>query len=214
MAAGVSGRAPIEPRRRRTRLPRLLAVTCLLAVAASCSVRTQSDPEVIDKREVPFGLANDEAPDTDAPTSTQGQDFAVYLLGPGGAVTRTVRTGDGAATPARSLRSLLRGATDVETAFGLGSAIPSGTTLRSVAVKGDLATVDLEGALDRAVGADRIDALAQIVYTLTELPPIARVRFELDGEPIEVPTRDGELTSRPVTRADYALEGASSITRP
>ncbi len=86
--------------------------------------------------------------------------------------------------------------------------------LRSITVDGDRATVDLRGALDRAVGADRIDALAQMVYTLTELPPITRVRFELEGEPIEVPTRDGELTSRAVTRADYAPEGASSVTRP
>ncbi len=78
-----------------------MTVACVLVVATSCSVRTQSDPEVIDKRQVPFGLTHDEAPDTDAPTSSRGQDLVVYLLAPGGAVTRIVRSGEGAPTPTR-----------------------------------------------------------------------------------------------------------------
>ncbi|HEX6312359.1 MAG TPA: GerMN domain-containing protein, partial [Acidimicrobiia bacterium] len=46
-------------------------------------------------------------------------------------------------------------------------------------------------------------ALAQIVYSLTELEPGVRVQFLVDGEPVEVPRGDGVLTRRPVDRDDY-----------
>jgi spore germination protein GerM len=39
----------------------------------------------------------------------------------------------------------------------------------------------------------------------TGIPGVDRVRFEVDGEPAEIPRGDGTLTNRPVGRGDYAL---------
>ncbi|HEX2849142.1 MAG TPA: GerMN domain-containing protein, partial [Acidimicrobiales bacterium] len=46
---------------------------------------------------------------------------------------------------------------------------------------------------------EQVLALAQIVFTLSEIPDVARVQFTLAGSPIEVPTPAGSTTG-PVTR--------------
>ena len=45
--------------------------------------------------------------------------------------------------------------------------------------------------------------LAQVVYTLTQFPTVQGVRFELDGEPVEVFSGEGVVLSEPVARDDY-----------
>lgn len=185
----------------------VLLLTLAVGVAgAGCSVRTQSDPESIDRRDVPFGLTDDTAPSGSDPIPALGVDSAIYLFGPDGLVPVTRRT-DTAAGPRRVLRMLLNGPTDDETRLGLSTAIPTGTTLRGIRVKGRRATVDLGPEFARATVPGRVRAIAQIVFSLTQISPIAELQFELEGRRIEVPTGGGELTDRPVTRADYGPTG-------
>jgi germination protein M len=84
-----------------------------------------------------------------------------------------------------ALEQLLAGPTDAERAAGLTTALPADGHVVDVAIANGTATVDLSGALDDA-------ARAQVTYTLTQFPTIARVVLRVDGQP-----------APPVTRADY-----------
>ncbi len=46
--------------------------------------------------------------------------------------------------------------------------------------------------------------LGQLVYTLTQFPTVKRVRFSLDGAPVNVFSSEGIVLDHPVGRADYA----------
>jgi spore germination protein GerM len=76
-----------------------------------------------------------------------------------------------------------------------------------VKVAGGMATVRLDRSLVAADVREQILALAQLVYTLTELPGISAVQFSFDDQPAEVPTAEGSLKTGAVTRADYAAVG-------
>ena len=64
-------------------------------------------------------------------------------------------------------------------------------------------TVDLTGAGDAPAGQQSRRAVGQIVLTATSLPGVRAVLLTHDGEPLEAPLPSGELTSSPLTAADY-----------
>ena len=67
-----------------------------------------------------------------------------------------------------------------------------------------VATIELNGGDASNSGAEgQALGVAQIVYTLTGLPGIGRVRLVVDGQTSEVPRRDGTLSKQPVSRSDY-----------
>lgn len=87
------------------------------------------------------------------------------------------------------MRSLLAGPS-TEFAAALATAIPRGTTLgfRSVSIQGATASVPLApGAI--SVGAElRQSLLAQIVWTLSNLPQVVQVRVTIDADVLDSPT--------------------------
>jgi N-acetylneuraminic acid mutarotase len=58
--------------------------------------------------------------------------------------------------------------------------------------------------------------LAQVVYTLTQFPTVRRVRFALDGTPVNVFSSEGIVLDHPVGRGDYAnlAGGTTAATTP
>jgi len=105
------------------------------------------------------------------PTET-AKALTIYLLRNGkvAPVSRTVVTGRGVG--AAALRELLKGpSADDE---GLETAIASGTELRSLAITGGVASVELSKPLPQD------DAVAQVVYTLTRFPTVKRVDIGAD----------------------------------
>jgi spore germination protein GerM len=64
-------------------------------------------------------------------------------------------------------------------------------------------TVDLSEQFVTLGGSAQLIALAELVYTATGRPGVGQVSFTLEGEPTQVPTGDGELSSDPLTRSDY-----------
>ena len=86
----------------------------------------------------------------------------------------------------------------------LGTAIPSGTQLLSVSVKDGLADVNLSAQFENAA-PDLLQLLrvAQVVYTLTELPKVNAVRFRIHGAPQPVVDPDGVAHER-VGRGRYS----------
>jgi len=192
-----------------TRLRTLVAVLGVVAVASACGVRSQSSPSAIEHDDVPFGLLDPDAgtatPDTPGPAAGR---VTVYLVGPDGLlpVEREVARPGG---PRRAIRALIAGPTTEESAAGVQSALDAEASELSVQRAGRIIQVELHEGFFTEGGA-QIVALAQVVYTLTELEPRVRVQFLLDGEPAEVPRGDGVLTNRPVDRSDYSALGPAA----
>lgn len=102
------------------------------------------------------------------------------------------------------LQVLLSGPTETELAGGLRTAISTQSNIASVSADGNTAVVDLTATFVEVGGAEQILALAQLVLTATATPGITNVRFQLEGQGVEVPRADGTLSSGPLTASDYA----------
>jgi spore germination protein GerM len=112
--------------------------------------------------------------------------------------------------------ALLAGPTAAEQASGLGSAVPDGTRLLGIAIRDGVATVDLTSEYQSGGGSSSMQTrLGQVVYTLTQFPTVQKVRFRLDGTPVNVFSSGGIVLDHPVGRADYAnLLPAIEVTKP
>jgi spore germination protein GerM len=84
------------------------------------------------------------------------------------------------------------------------SAIPPGTQIRSVAVKGDGIYVDLSSEFAKGGGsAGIIGRLAQVLYTASSLDSNAAVWIQVDGEPLTSIGGEGLEIPQPLTRQTF-----------
>ena len=105
-----------------------------------------------------------------------------------------------------ALTALLDGPNNAELGArpAMFTAIPEGTRLLGLRIEGGIATVNLSREFESGGGsASVLGRLAQVVFTLTQFPTIQGVKFELDGEPVEVFSGEGVVLSEPVGRDDY-----------
>lgn len=172
----------------------LLAFVALLATG--CGIESQPDPVAVDGAALPAErVAAEDADPASAPDAT-----LVYLvngdrLQP---VSRSERD-----TVAGALTALLEGPRDTETAFGLRSAVPAGTRLLGATVQGGVARIDLSQEFTTIVGEEYLLALAQIVFTAVDTDSADAVTIAIEGQLVPVARADGQLSTGPVTRADY-----------
>jgi spore germination protein GerM/N-acetylneuraminic acid mutarotase len=111
-----------------------------------------------------------------------------------------------------ALEALLDGPTEAERAAGVSTQIPPGTRLLGVSVGNGVATVDLTSEYQSGGGSLSMQVrLGQVVYTLTQFPTVQRVRFELDGAPVNVFSSEGIVLDHPVGRSDYAELSAAAV---
>lgn len=108
-------------------------------------------------------------------------------------------------TPATAaVRALLRGPTSLERARGLGSAVPRGTTLLGLTIRGGVATADLSRRFESGGGTASMQArLAQLVYTLTAIDGVDGVALRLVGRSVRVFSSEGLILDRPLTRTSF-----------
>jgi hypothetical protein len=120
---------------------------------------------------------------TSAPSEAPSS-FTVYFLRAGkvAPVGRSVVTGP--RIGAAAVRELLAGPTSED--LNVVTAIPAGTELESLAIRGGVASVQLS----RQLTTDA--ALAQLVYTLTQFPTVRRVAVGIDRRPVGRPAFEQE----------------------
>ena len=186
---------------RRALAALLIAV---MAVLVACGVPAdETQPREIATDDVQFDLL---APSSTSTSTTVGpggeQSVEVFLLrneqlAP---VPRSVPAGSDARDV---IRILLGGTQGNETTRGYGTAIPDGTDLLGTSLDAGTLTLDLSEELNAVQGERQMIAIAQMVFTATELAGIDGVRFQIEGEPVEVPKGDGTSTSAPVRQSDY-----------
>jgi hypothetical protein len=193
--------------RRRVALGAAALLTVPLA-AASCGVPTGGAPETIAASDVPYGLASPSptgAPVTSDPARMD--EPRIYLVD--GHDVLVPRGRDMASGTLRErlgelLTDLAAGPTPSERSDQLSTALPPGLRLSVGDIDGDTVTIALVGSGNAPSGRESRRAVAQIVLTATSLEGIGRVLLTRDGAPVEAPLPSGELTSEPLTSAEYA----------
>lgn len=188
--------------------PLLLAVLVLALALVGCGVPTDGSPRALPDDLVPAELvaANPVTTTSSVPLGSTAR-VRVFFLG-GAGTERLVpvdRTVQAPADLERVLAQLTLGPNRDEVGRGLRSAILPGTVINSVLVESNIAIVDLaKGHSISRDGTDFILALAQMVYTATELAGVGGVRFTLDGQRANVPNATGVETAGAVGRGSYA----------
>jgi spore germination protein GerM len=196
---------------------RLVVGLTLVALAfgvAACGVPVGGGPSPIAPKAVPFDLLAPTPPNS-APASSSTQSgghtlaVQVFLVNPSSHLTAVSRSvafpNDPDALLVSLLRAVIAGPTSAEAAAGLQGAIPPQTAVLSgTTITAGLATVDLSAGFGQLAGQAQIEAIAQVVWTVTaNLSGVSGVVFEIAGQPASVPEPSGALVSV-ATRADYA----------
>ncbi|HEV7213091.1 MAG TPA: GerMN domain-containing protein [Blastococcus sp.] len=187
---------------------RALLLVCLLALLAGCGVTTGGAPRTIAPSEVPYNLAS---PSSSTPTATSApprQNLPrVYFVDAHDVLVPSGRTIVGSTVEKRLtdlLEQLANGPTTDERDHGLATALPPGIRLTVGALDAGTVTVDISGVPDTPTGKGSRRAVGQIVLTATSLPEVRSVLLTHDGVAVEAPLPSGELSSGPLTAADYA----------
>lgn len=194
------------------RLAAWLAIVVALAAAAACGIPSDDEPRAIPADRVDDQVA---APRSTDPTTTLATGATtqqtIYLVVGNASTTQLFgvpvaveQPPDPSQQPRFVLDKLITTRpADVGLAEVATNAIPSGIEIRSTSVGPDgVLNLDLESF---GIEGDNLrDAIAQVVFTMTELSGISGVRLSFDGTQIAVPTELGNLEpGAVVTRSNY-----------
>jgi hypothetical protein len=175
----------------------------LLGIAlfgVGCAIQPDSAP-----RDIPEDLQEPETPSgTAAGGAARGTD-RIFLLGSDGneqPLLRTVRR-ETNNNPTTLLTELISGPNPAEQEAGLRSAIPTSLQLRSVRLTAGVAEVDVSEQLLDLPGGDLTRAVAQIVFTASEIPNAESVLIRVNGATREWPNGSGTLQREPLTTYDF-----------
>ncbi|MDO9174021.1 MAG: GerMN domain-containing protein [Actinomycetota bacterium] len=187
--------------RRPTPARGLLAVALVALLLGACGISTDNSPRDIpaaDQREL--GVTGDRT--AGAATGTA----RVYLLAPevaGQAQTLVAVARDVEETPTDLITALFAGPNTDEVARQLRTALPAGTELFDARLQGGVLRVDVSTGLLDLSGQVLMAAVAQIVFTASELTGVRSVSLLVDGESRQWPAGNGELQSAPLTVYDF-----------
>jgi spore germination protein GerM len=186
-----------------------LGVLAALVLTGGCSVSPDEVPRDIDQAAA--DVAQNASPSDQAAEGT-GRIYLTATSGAGQVTTlRSVARDVGDDLDAL-LDALLAGPNTTEFADGYRSALPPGLAVNSRQRRGDVVSLDLGAEIQGLAGGALILALAQIVYTVSELPGVERVLVTVDGAPQQWPDGTGQLQSDALTVYDYP--GLEPSTQP
>lgn len=172
-------------------------------------------PRVLDASALPEELAIPSTTTTSTEAPVPRQSVYLYFVDGevlGEPVERELATPAGLVA---ALDALIEGPTEEEATAGLTSAIPAETVVLGSDLTNGVLQVNLaEGTLEQIEGALQSLAIAQLVFTATELPGVDWLWVLIEGEPRALPTDEGDVEA-PVGRVHYASLGPpGSAWRP
>lgn len=179
---------------RRTALLRAVLVALAAVLVAGCGVAPDDRPEEVSTDAAPASA-------TGIGTPGSGPLLTIYLVRGTDLAPVVRRTTTRTTTDVLDL--LLEGPTRVEAADGIRTALAPEVVGVEDALPDGTVTLSLTRGFTGLTGGNQLLAVAQVVWSLTELPAISGVRFTVEGAPVEVPTDRG-LTASTVEREDYA----------
>ena len=178
----------------RRRRPSRLALLLVLAFVGGCGLTAQSQPEPVQTS--PLGESAAPAP----PLSTDV--VQIYLV----RAERLVAVPRAGRTVSDAIAFLSAGPTALDSEAGLNSALAGATVELAAEHDPDVLTVEMAPEFAQLPERDRFLAVAQLVWTVTEVCCAKQVRVQLDAHPLPTPTDSGPVL-RAVRRDDYRSVG-------
>lgn len=183
------------------RLRQLVALVSAGLLFAACGISTDANPRnipAVDQEQL--GVAADRS--AGAATGTA----RVYLLAPEAAgqsqvLQAVARDVDESATDL--LTALFAGPNADELEGQFRTALPAGIQLLSTRRRGAVLRVDISKDLLQLSGQVLMAAVAQIVFTASELDGVQSVKILIEGADQQWPAGNGELQSDPLTTYDF-----------
>ena len=130
----------------------------------------------------------------------------VYLLAPAGAgQSQTLQSvaRDVTENVSEVIGELLAGPNVEETVRQLRTALPANLRLLSAVRRGGVLRIDVSKELGELSGESLVAAVAQLVFTASEVDGVHSVKILIDGADQQLPVGNGELQSAPLTIYDY-----------
>ena len=186
----------------------IVAVIACCLFLASCGVPIEPQPQALDKSQVPYGLLAPSTGSTSTPPTTPEPSglltpMEIYLLGASGKLVARPRDVS-LQTPLQGIiGQLIAGPTAGESADGLTSGIPVGTRVLAAWITDGVATVDLSSNFNQLTGGDRIEAVAEIVFTATAQLGVTSVSLQAAGKQVAMPAGTGTDATGNFTSADF-----------
>lgn len=174
-------------------VPAAVALT-LVVTTTGCGLGTQKEPMAVPIAQLPSAQSSDGAQTGILTNRRRG----LLYVARGDALEAVLFTLEQTTVTGR-IRALL---SIDRLPAGLRTAIPAGTRLLGVERSGSVVTLVLSEELLRASDTEQQLAMAQLVYTATEVPDTAAIRVKVNGRIIALPDRNGRLVTRPLTRRD------------
>lgn len=175
---------------------RALIVTATVLALGACGIQTDSAPHDLPEDERSLAIS-----DSSSGTDASGAD-RIYLVAPG--EERLLRSVPrDAALREDLIEILLLGPNDDEIAAQFSSFIPPTTELLSARSKGQILILDLTAEISELPGQSLSQALAQIVYTATEIEGIEAVQLKVEGEDVAWTKPNGDTTADALQIYDY-----------
>lgn len=199
-------------------MKRAVAVLVIAILSASCS--GTNNLNVVPKEELPDGIYR---PQGGRPVDVRNVKVTVFFVSAGSSEEDlrlvALERSDETTRPTAdfAMEQLLKGPSSAEIKEGLRTAIPPGTRLVGLTVEDELASLNFAGEFE-APAEDIAHQLriAQIVWTLTSLAEIKRVRFLIHGVAQSVIDQDGKAhdeVARP-RYSDFAPTGEGPGLEP
>jgi len=198
--------AQIAPKSAAARLAPLIAAAFLTAaLVTSCTVGTDRFVrDVPEEQRLPLLTET-------AIVDPQGGDGRIYLVASGEtglqrqlrSVQRDVRTTPDSLLPEILLLLLLSGPSQSELDSRIVTAIPSGTELLSTRRSGSTLFIDISDQITELTGEALTLAVAQIVFTASEIPGVRAVRLRINGQDQAWPRGDGQSRQGDLRVFDY-----------
>ena len=179
----------------------LAAMLALGAMVASCGIGNDDTPRNIPEiDQMPLGVSDDSG--AGATTGTA----RVYLLAPevvGQTTSLEAVARDVDETPSAVLEALLAGPNAGELDLQYRTALPVDLRVLSTSSRGGVLVIDLSRELLQLSGQVLIAAVAQLVFTGSEVPGVGSVKILVEGADQQWPAGNGEVQSAPLTVYDY-----------
>ncbi len=176
-------------------------------IVTGCGIPEDSSPQSIQTI-----FPENTIPQVDSPTSEESRTFRIYLLDAESRLTPVARELSGSELRITDLiNELIANPTEAETNMSLSTAVPVGLSLDGVSLEGETATINFEpGGLEIVEGDQLSEALAQIVWSVTETGDVTRIIISIDNEVKTWPTPD-EGDQNILTRGQF-ISYAPEIT--
>lgn len=177
------------------------AVALATGALAACGIGSDDGP-----RNVPPADQQSLRVATDRSAGAATGTARVYLLAPEGAGQSQVLEAvarDVSESAPDVIRELLAGPNAEELVGQFRTALPAGLQLLSASRRGGVLQIDVSQELGELSGEALVAAVAQLVFTASELDGVQSVKILIDGADQQWPAGNGELQGLPLTIYDY-----------